>query len=212
MTNPKNALILIDLQNDFCLGGRLAVPHGDEVIPIANKLMHSFDWVIATKDWHPKNHMSFASNHEGKKIGDKVMVHDIEQILWPEHCVQHAKGAEFHPQLNAQKIQKIIYKGSDPWVDSYSAFYDNNHMRSTGLSDYLKNKGITDLYIMGLATDYCVKYSCIDAASLHFNVYLIKDACRGVDLTPGDSIRAIQEMRELGINIIDHNHMGSLLE
>ncbi len=197
------ALILVDLQNDFCAGGSLAVPHGDEVIPIANNLMNAFDLVVATKDWHPANHMSFASNHKGKKVGDVINIHNIKQVLWPDHCIQNTKGAAFHPQLDTQKIQEIFYKGTDTFVDSYSAFYDNEHLRSTGLGDYLKKKGVTDIYIMGLATDYCVKYSCMDAVSLQFKVHVISNACRGIDLTPGDCSRAIQEMREAGVNVVD---------
>jgi nicotinamidase/pyrazinamidase len=203
----KSALILVDLQNDFCVGGHLSVPNGDDVIPIANKLMNIFDLVVATKDWHPSDHVSFASNHKDKKIGDVVNVHGIKQVLWPDHCIQNTIGSELHPKLITEKIQKIFYKGTDSFVDSYSAFYDNEHLRSTGLGEYLKEKGVTDVYIMGLATDYCVKYSCMDAISLHFNVYIIKNACRGVDLTPGDSIRAIQEMCDIGVKVIDYESL-----
>lgn len=205
----KSALILVDLQNDFCFGGHLAVPQGDDVIPIANKLMDIFDVVVATKDWHPHDHVSFASNHVEKRVGEIVNVHGIEQVLWPDHCVQNTKGAEFHPGLNTAKIQKIFYKGTDAFVDSYSAFYDNEHLRSTGLGEYLKAKNITDVYIMGLATDYCVKYSCMDALALHFNVYMIRNACRGVDLTPGDSLRAIQEICEKGVWQVDYEKLLS---
>src|SRR5579872_2364389 len=175
----KTALIMVDLQNDFCQGGSLAVPDGDAVIPLANHLQPFFDLVVATKDWHPKNHMSFASNHPGHTIGDVIEVHGFKQVLWPDHCVQHSHGSEFHPALKQDGIQKIFYKGTDPHIDSYSAFYDNEHMRETRLEDYLKNEGVTDIYIMGLATDYCVRYSCLDASRMNFNIYLIQDACRG---------------------------------
>lgn len=207
LQKTKNALILVDLQNDFCFGGRLAVPNGDDVVPIANKLMNIFNLVVATKDWHPHDHVSFASNHKGKKIGDIINVHGIKQVLWPDHCIQNTNGAEFHPILNTKKIKKIFYKGADSFVDSYSAFYDNEHLRSTGLGEYLKEQSVTDAYIMGLATDYCVKYSCMDAISLHFNVFIVKNACRGVDLTPGDSTRAIQEMRDIGVKEIDYENL-----
>ncbi len=196
----KTALILIDLQNDFCQGGRLAVPDGDAVIPMANQLQPHFDLVVATQDWHPQNHMSFASNHAGHQVGDMIKLRDVDQILWPDHCVQNSKGAEFHPALNTNAIQKIFRKGIDPSVDSYSAFYDNAHLRATGLEEYLNNEKVTDIYIMGLATDYCVKYSCLDASQMNFNVYLIEDACRGVELKSGDVANAIREIQEAGVN------------
>lgn len=196
------ALILVDLQNDFCSGGNLAVPGGDEVIPIANQLQRYFDCIIATKDWHPKDHMSFASNHPGKKIGDLVNIGDMEQILWPDHCVQDSKGSEFHPELDTRQIDKIIYKGTDKNIDSYSTFFDNAHLRETGLKGYLKEKKINEIYIMGLATDYCVKYSCRDAVKLGFDTYIIEDACRGVELKEGDIRSAFQEMKEEGVKIV----------
>lgn len=198
----KTALILVDLQNDFCKGGSLAVPEGDAVIPIANQLQSHFDLVIATKDWHPSDHMSFASNHPGHKIGDIVTVHGLAQILWPDHCVQESIGAEFHPQLDVSRVHKIVLKGCDKTIDSYSAFFDNEHRRSTGLADYLRAEGICKIYIMGLATDYCVKYSCRDAVKLGFDVSIIEDGCRGVELKPGDIAAAYQEMREEGVKVV----------
>lgn len=201
----KTALILIDLQNDFCPNGNLAVPEGDAVIGLANQLQPHFDLVIATKDWHPADHASFAANHPDARIGDLIQLQGIDQILWPMHCVQNTSGAEFHPDLDTSRIQKIFYKGTDVSVDSYSAFYDNKHVRSTGLEKYLQEEKVTDIYIMGLATDYCVKYSCLDAANMDFNVYLIEDACRGVELKSGDIAKALQEIQKAGVNRVKYN-------
>lgn len=201
----KSALIMVDLQNDFCYGGSLAVPEGDAVIPIANELQNYFDLIVATKDWHPENHMSFAVNHPGKNIGEIVYVHGLPQVLWPAHCIQNTKGAEFHPKLNTEKINYIFYKGTDPAVDSYSAFFDNEHLRATGLGDYLRNLNVQVVYLMGLATDYCVKYSCLDALKLGFEVFVIEDACRGVELTLGDIKKAKAEMQNLGAKLINSN-------
>jgi nicotinamidase/pyrazinamidase len=200
--NQKAALILVDLQNDFCSGGSLAVPDGDAIILMANRLQPYFKKVIATKDWHPKDHMSFASNHPGHNVGDIIEVQGIDQILWPDHCVQKSKGAEFHPYFETSHVQHIIYKGTDKTIDSYSAFFDNEHQRETGLSDLLKKEGIHKLYIMGLATDYCVKYSCRDAVKLGFEVSIIEDGCRGVELKPGDVAAAFKEMKEEGVKVV----------
>jgi nicotinamidase/pyrazinamidase len=198
----KKALILVDLQNDFCRGGSLEVPDGDAVIPVANRLQACFDLVIATQDWHPPGHVSFASAHPGKKMGDTVLVDNIVQELWPEHCIQGSQGAEFHPKLMTQHIHKLIHKGTDPKIDSYSTFFDNEHLRSTGLEAYLRQEGIDEIYIMGLATDYCVKYSCRDAVKLGFKVYVIEDGCRGVGLRAGDIEKAMEEMRSEGVKVI----------
>jgi nicotinamidase/pyrazinamidase len=198
----KSALLLIDLQNDFCLGGSLAVPDADAVIPLANELQKKFDLVIATKDWHPKDHASFASNHPGGKIGEVSTVNNLLQVLWPNHCVQGMHGAEFHPELDTSRIEKIIYKGIDKEMDSYSAFFDNAHQRSTGLADYLHERFVNTIYIMGLATDYCVRYSCLDALQLGFEVYFIQDACRGVELNKGDVVKAINEIETMGGKVI----------
>ncbi|MBV9575900.1 MAG: bifunctional nicotinamidase/pyrazinamidase [Gammaproteobacteria bacterium] len=199
----KKALIMVDLQNDFCAGGALAVPNGDEVIPLANQLQTYFDIVIATKDWHPQDHMSFASNHAFVQAGDVIEIHTMSQVLWPDHCVQDTQGAAFHPQLNTQAIDKIFYKGTDKNIDSYSAFFDNAHKRcSTALGDYLQHLQIKDIYIMALTTDYCVKSSSLDAAHLGLNVCVIADACRGVNLKPGDVEKAFNEMRAAGIKLV----------
>jgi nicotinamidase/pyrazinamidase len=202
MTRTKRALILVDLQNDFCRDGSLEVPDGDAVIPIANQLQSYFDLVVATKDWHPQNHISFASNHPGYRVGEVILVDNIPQVLWPDHCIQESRGSDFHPQLDTSRIKKTVHKGTDKDIDSYSTFFDNEHLRSTGLADYLRAQGVNEVYLMGLATDYCVKYSCMDALELGFSVHMIEDGCRGVELKPGDVARAIQEMREAGVKMV----------
>ena len=196
------ALIMVDLQNDFCEGGALEVAGGSAVVPLANQLQKSFKVVIATQDWHPADHTSFASNHPGHGISDVVRTDHVLQILWPDHCIQGSHGADFHPDLDTRHISKIFHKGVDSSIDSYSAFFDNEHLRSTGLSDYLREHHIRDVYILGLATDYCVKYSALDAKQSGFNVYVIEDACRGVDLAEGDVEKALNEMRAIGIHVI----------
>jgi nicotinamidase/pyrazinamidase len=198
-----NALIIVDLQNDFLPEGALAVPRGNEVIPLANELQRRFDLVVATQDWHPPNHGSFAANHPGKKTGDRVMLDGIEQILWPVHCVQHTHGAEFAPSFDTSRIAHVFHKGTDPQIDSYSTFFDNAHRRETGLADYLKERSIRNIYLMGLALDYCVKYSTLDARQLGFNAHVILDGCRGIDLEPGDIDRALDEMKRVGATIVN---------
>jgi len=194
---------MVDLQNDFCQGGSLAVPNGDDVVFLANQLQPHFHLVIATQDWHPANHTSFASNHPGHTVGEVIAIDGVEQVLWPDHCVEGTPGSAFHPALNTSHVNKIVYKGSDKTIDSYSAFFDNAHLRSTGLCDYLLEHGVHDIYIMGLATDYCVKYSCLDAAKLNLNVHVIVDACRGIDLQEGDIAKALQEMQQVGVKIVN---------
>lgn len=196
------ALILVDLQNDFLPGGALAVPDGDQVVPVANLLQLHFDRVVATQDWHPADHGSFAANHAGKSPGELVQLSGQPQILWPVHCVQGTPGAELAPGLERPKIEKVFFKGIDREVDSYSAFFDNAAQRSTGLGEYLRDTGVTEVYVMGLATDYCVQFSAIDAAKLGFKTYAVEDGCRGVDLQPGDSERAFEAMRRAGIEIV----------
>lgn len=198
----KSALIMVDLQNDFCEGGALAVNGGSSVIPLANKLQPYFDMVIATQDWHPANHTSFASNHPGHGVGEMVPTDKILQILWPVHCVQNTFGAQLHSDLDVSRVNEIFHKGTDSSIDSYSAFFDNEHLRKTGLGDYLRERNVHDVYILGLATDYCVKYSALDAKHLGFNVYVIEDACRGVCLSEGDVNAALNEMRSAGVHVI----------
>lgn len=205
----KRALILVDIQNDFCAGGSLAVPGGDEVVPIINLLQPEFDYVIATQDWHPTDHTSFAANHPNYAVGDVLMLNNISQILWPIHCVQNSRGAEFHPLLDKHYIKKIFHKGADKEIDSYSAFFDNAHLRSTGLGDYLKQENVEEVYIAGLATDYCVKFSAFDATYLGFDVYVITDACRGVELRSGDIENAFEEMAQRGAKLITSSEIPS---
>jgi nicotinamidase/pyrazinamidase len=201
------ALIIVDLQNDFLPGGALPVPHGDEVIPLANELRRRFDLVVATQDWHPPDHGSFAANHPGKKPGDRIMLDGIEQILWPVHCVQHTYGAVFAPSFDTSRIAHVFHKGIDPKIDSYSTFFDNAHRRETGLADYLKKRTINDIYLMGLALDYCVKYSTLDARQLGLNTHVIIDGCRGIELEPGDIDRALDEMKRVGAVLLQSSDL-----
>jgi nicotinamidase/pyrazinamidase len=201
----KKSLIMIDLQNDFCAGGALAVPAGNEVIPLANILQAQFETVIATQDWHPPGHISFAASHPGRQLGDVVPVLGTIQVLWPTHCEIDSTGAAFHPDLDVSKIQKIIYKGTRAEVDSYSAFFDNADQYSTGLENYLHEMEIKQVYLMGLATDYCVKYSALDAVKLGFDTFVIVNGCRGVELKQGDIAAALQEMQAAGVKLIEMN-------
>jgi nicotinamidase/pyrazinamidase len=194
-----NALILVDLQNDFMPGGALPVADGDKVVPLVNALQKRFDLVVAAQDWHPANHASFAAHHVGKKPGDLITLNGLPQILWPVHCVQNTPGAAFHPALDTKLIARVFQKGTDASVDSYSGFFDNGRRNATGLGEYLKERGVTDVHVCGLATDYCVRATALDAVSLGFRTHLIGDACRGVDLKPGDVARAIQEMQSAGV-------------
>ncbi|WP_367388907.1 bifunctional nicotinamidase/pyrazinamidase [Lewinella sp. LCG006] len=198
----NSALLLIDLQNDFCPLGALPVDEGDQVIPIANALMPYFDIIVATQDWHPANHGSFAANHPWRKPGQVIDLHGLPQVLWPIHCVQHSFGAEFVQELDQTKISKIFTKGTDPTIDSYSGFFDNGHRKATGMGDWLKEQGVKTVYVMGLATDYCVKFTALDALGLGFRTYLIEDASRGVNLSPGDVDKAVAEMAEKGVSVI----------
>lgn len=195
-------LILVDLQYDFMPGGALAVPQGDGVVAVANRLIPHFDLVVASQDWHPANHGSFASQHAGKKPGDVIELDGLDQILWPDHCVQHSEGAKLHRDLNTSGIDKVIQKGTDPGIDSYSTFFDNAHRKDTGLAAYLGEKEATELFLMGLATDYCVKFSALDARQLGFETRVIDDGCRGIELNPGDIARAFAEMRNAGAVIV----------
>lgn len=203
----KDALILIDLQNDFMPGGALAVAKGDEVIEVANVLQPFFTVVVATKDWHPSNHVSFITNNPGYDYKKTTKLSDLSQMIWPVHCVQHTVGAEFHSKLDLVKYAKIVTKGTNPLIDSYSGFFDNAHLMATDLDEYLKSQQVEVLYIMGLATDYCVKNTVLDACGLGYKVYLIEDGCRGVNLQQNDSITAIFEMREAGAEVISSQEL-----
>ena len=198
-----DALILVDIQNDFVPGGALAVPQGGRVVEVANRLMPHFDLVVATQDWHPVDHVSFAARHADKHPGDVVELDELQQILWPQHCIKETHGADFVDGLNVAGIHHVARKGTDRSIDSYSGFFDNGRARSTGLGDFLKQRGVHRVFIVGLATDYCVKFTALDAVRLGFVTYLVQDGCRGVDLNPGDVDRAIEEMAKAGVCVVD---------
>lgn len=222
-----NALLLIDIQNDFMPGGALPVSEGDAVVPVVNRLIERserpargrspiiagrppvagrspmFDVIVATQDWHPPDHRSFAAQHPDRRPGDVIELGGLRQILWPVHCVQGTPGAAFHPKLNVARIQRVFRKGTDRNIDSYSGFFDNGHRKATGLGDCLKDLGVTDIYMAGLATDYCVKCTVLDARDLGFRVYVFADACRGVNLHSGDVEQAVREMERAGATMIE---------
>lgn len=198
-----NALILVDIQKDFLPGGSLAVKEGDQVIPVANQLQQHFELVVATQDYHPRDHGSFAANHEGKKPGDHIELKGLDQVLWPVHCVQGSEGAEFANDLKMDKVEKIFRKGVEAEIDSYSGFYDNGHMRSTGLNDYLKAKGVDRVYLVGLAADFCIKFTAMDALKEGFDTVVIKDGTRAVNLQEGDYEKTMQELKDKGARIME---------
>jgi nicotinamidase/pyrazinamidase len=191
-------LLLIDIQNDFLPGGALAVPEGDLIVPIVNDLMPQFELVVATQDWHPAEHGSFAANHHGRSVFEQVELDGLPQTLWPVHCVQHTGGALFAPGLDTRRVHRVFTKGMNPRIDSYSGFFDNGHRASTGLGEWLRGCGVTEVSVVGLATDYCVKFTVLDALAEGFKVSVIREACRGVNLQPGDVDRAFEEMRGAG--------------
>jgi nicotinamidase/pyrazinamidase len=201
------ALILVDIQNDFLPGGALAVPRGDEIIPIANQLQHRFDIVVATQDWHPADHGSFAANHPGKSVYEQVDLNGLPQTLWPIHCVQNTRGAELAPTIQSERIEKIFQKGTDPGIDSYSGFFDNGHRKSTGLGEWLKQRGVTEVFVCGLATDYCVKFTALDAVHCGFKTALISDASRAVNLRPTDVAEAVAEMKGAGVQVVNSTEL-----
>ncbi len=199
----SRALIVVDVQNDFCPGGSLPVSEGDRIVPVINRLMPLFSLVVATKDWHPAGHVSFASHHPGCKPMDTVSASGITQILWPDHCVQATSGADLHPDLDTRFINLILHKGTRPDLDSYSAFFENDHITSTGLDAYLKALGFAEVYLCGLAEDVCVFYSAMDAQRLGFRTSVISDAVRGVDIPAGSCDRARGEMQKYGISFVE---------
>lgn len=202
------ALILVDLQNDFFPGGALAVKEGDKILPAINTLLQKkYETVIASKDWHPAGHKSFAQSH-GKNVGEVIDLEGLSQILWPVHCVQGTKGAEFAPGWETGKVDMIFHKGTDPKIDSYSTFYDNGHRKETGLEEYLKGKKIQELIIAGLTTEYCVKYSVLDALKSGFQVTVISDGCRAINRNPDDEKHAYDEMRQAGATILTSQEIG----
>ena len=194
------ALVIIDVQNDFLLNGSLEVPSGDDVIEPINEIISNYTLVVATKDWHPLDHVSFASNHAGKNIGDIIKVNNIDQILWPEHCVKKSRGSDFPTTLNFKTINKIIYKGINSQIDSYSAFNDNGNINSTGLSNYLKANNVTSIDCVGLVTEYCVKFTVFDSIKEGFKTRVILKGIKGINLE--ESNKALEEMRLKGIDLL----------
>ena len=199
------ALLLVDIQNDFIPGGALPVPDGDAIIPVVNDLMSYFDLVVATQDWHPQNHGSFASNHPGKKVYDVIELNGLQQILWPDHCVQGSKGADFAPGLNTNPVEAIFRKGTDPGIDSYSGFFDNGRKKSTALADYLRGRQIDEVYVVGLAGEFCVNFTILDAVDQGFKTYLIEDGTR--PLNKDDFEKAKANMKAKGVGIITSNEI-----
>jgi len=201
-------LIVIDVQNDFCPGGALAVGEGHEVVPPINELVRRFDNVVLTQDWHPEGHSSFAGSHEGKEPFGSVDMPYGPQTLWPDHCVQGTPGADFHPDLAWDKAQLIIRKGFRPGIDSYSAFFENDRTTPTGLGGYLKERGLSKLVLTGLATDFCVAYSALDAAKLGFETHVVMDACRAIDLD-GSLAAAEAQMRDAGVTLTEFGALAA---
>ena len=195
-------LILVDIQNDFLPGGALAVPEGDAVVPVANRLQTVFPLVVATQDWHPANHGSFAASHPGKQVFQQIELNGLPQTLWPVHCVQDTQGAELAAGLDRGRIAKIFHKGTDAGIDSYSGLFDNGHRKSTGLGEWLKGQGVTEVFVCGIATDYCVKFTALDAVGMGFKTYLVEDASRGVNLRADDVANAMDEMKRAGVTVV----------
>lgn len=195
------ALIVIDLQNDFMPGGPLGVSGAREVLPLVNTLMPRFDVVVATQDWHPADHGSFAANHEGRKPFEEIAFNGLQQTLWPVHCVQGTAGAEFVEELDTDHFVAVVRKGTDKTVDSYSGFADNGNRNRSGLAGLLSERGVTEVYVCGVATDFCVNFTARDAAAAGFRVFLIEDACRGVAMTPSAIPEAIKGLQDLGVTI-----------
>ena len=203
----QRALLLIDLQNDFVDNGSLAVKHGQEVIAVANRIMPSFDVVIATLDWHPYDHQSFASQHASVSVYDNFELDGLSQTAWPDHCIEDTFGAQLVAELNQREVDFRVYKGTDRRIDSYSGFFDNGHRRSTGLSEYLREQKIEQVAILGLATDYCVRFTALDAVKQGFRTLLIEDGCRGVELQHGDIARAMTEMKCAGVELVQSEEL-----
>jgi len=198
--DDRDVLLIVDVQNDFCPGGALAVPDGDAIIPAVNRLARSFAHVILTQDWHPPGHASFASSHPGKRPFDAIEVSYGTQILWPDHCVQGTRGASFHPELNVPHAELVVRKGFRSAIDSYSAFRENDRLTPTGLAGYLRERGLERITMCGLATDFCVAFSAIDGREAGFEVTVVTGACRGID-TDGSVARAMRSMSEAGVRV-----------
>jgi nicotinamidase/pyrazinamidase len=204
----RSAFLVIDVQNDFCPGGALAVADGDTVVDPINRLMRRFDRVAATQDWHPAGHVSFASSWPGRSVYDSVDADGVPQVLWPEHCVQGSAGADFHPGLEIERASIILRKGARPRLDSYSALFENDRRSSTGLEGWLRSVGAAQVYIAGLATDYCVFYSAMDALRLGFEVVVVADAVKGVDLPAGTVARRLDELTKAGARLVPSGEIG----
>ena len=196
--SPHHALIIIDVQNDFCPGGALAVPKGDEIVSLINQMQGQYQRIVLTQDWHPANHSSFASQHEGMAAYSSIQMPYGDQILWPDHCIEGSKGAQFHDKLETNRANLILRKGSNRDIDSYSAFFENDHHTPTGLEGYLRDHKITSLVMVGLATDFCVRYSAIDAAKLGFDIAVHLPACRAINLD-GSLDDALADMKRHGV-------------
>jgi nicotinamidase/pyrazinamidase len=208
LIDANDVLLVIDVQNDFCPGGALAVPRGDEVIAPIHRIAPLFQHIVLTQDWHPSNHFSFAASHPGKQPYDSIDLPYGSQTLWPPHCVQGTRGAEFHPALHLPQAELILRKGFRPYIDSYSAFFENDRSMPTGLAGYLKERGLTRVFLAGLAYDYCVGYSALDARRLGLPAFILRDACRAIDLS--GSVAAIEaEFASAGVSIIDFTELFS---
>lgn len=197
------ALILVDIQNDFLPGGRLAVAEGDAVVPVANALMDRVDVVVGTLDWHPAGHESFASAHVGRSPGEVVDLHGLDQVLWPDHCVQWSGGAAPAPGLHTARVQRFFTKGEDSTVDSYSGFWDNGRRHATGLAGWLRGRGVTEVLVVGLALDYCVRFTALDALDAGFRTTVVVDATRAVELRPGDGAAAVAALQAAGVRVVE---------
>lgn len=206
-TTPHDVLLIIDVQNDFCPGGALAVADGDAVIPAIHRIAPSFEHILLTQDWHPAGHTSFASTHAGKHPFEQIELSYGPQTLWPDHCVQSTSGAEFHPSLHLPQADLILRKGFRPQIDSYSAFFENDHVTSTRLAGYLRERGLTRVFFAGLAYDYCVGYSALDARRLGLEAIVIRDACRAIDLK-GSVARIEAEFAKAGVSLIDSGEIA----
>lgn len=204
--SPRTALLVIDVQNDFIPGGQLAVPEGDQIVPLINRLGGLFKQVVIAQDWHPSGHASFASSHPGHQPYEVIQLPYGEQVLWPEHCVQGTAGAEFHPELNLPHAQLIIRKGCNPDIDSYSAFLEADRRTTTGLAGYLKERGIDTVYMVGLALDFCVMFSALDARAAGFNAFVVLDACRAID-RDGSLAAAMERMQTAGVGLIQSTQL-----
>ena len=203
----KRALIIVDMQYDFLPGGALETTDGDKILNPINDLQSEFELIVATQDWHPKGHGSFASSHPGRSTGDTVDLNGLDQVLWPDHAIQESDGAELSADLDQERIARVVRKGTDPEVDSYSGFFDNGHRGDTGLDAYLKEEGITQVYVVGLALDYCVKFTALDAKLAGYETTLIVDASRAVNLQPEDGANAIEMMKAAGVNIVNSSSL-----